>query len=242
VIAVERDAPAAGDVLHQGHALFVHRFRIAVRIGGHAHVLDADGALVVVVIPHVVADRVLGDELRDAPSVGIDHVLDGFAAVPLQRGEARVPAALGVVDGDVLLAVVAEVVLVGAGAAVRAHLRRVHPLGDQRRIGRPEESRRRRCQGEAHRDLRVRREGDGLPVTSRERSAGAQDPEHAGHVVVAASGLSMAGERAHGVREVGRLARGRRELAKHADAGLGAQIGIGAEISLVALHELRAPS
>ena len=64
--------------------------------------------LVVVVVAGVPRRVGLGAELADARAVGVDDVVHALAGVVLQRRHRRVPAALGVVDDDLVDRGVAE--------------------------------------------------------------------------------------------------------------------------------------
>src|SRR6185295_16226947 len=83
-----------------------------------ADVLDADRALVVPKVAGVPCSRLFGDELTHL-SITIDDVLDALSRIVLQRRDARVPAAFGVVDDDVL-----HRVAVAAGRALVRAARR----------------------------------------------------------------------------------------------------------------------
>ncbi len=113
VIAVGRDAVFLREVVDELRARGV--LRLGVRLRVVADVLDADRALVVPVVSRVPRRVRLGHELADG-AVLADDVLDALSGIVLERRDARVPAALGVVDDDVADAIsgARRVALVGA--------------------------------------------------------------------------------------------------------------------------------
>ena len=240
VVAIERHVPARADALDERRRFLVEPVGVAGGIGRHADVLDADRALVDVVVAGVPRGVRLGHELADARAVGVDDVVHALAGVVLQRRDRRVPAALGVVDDD----------QVDDRRAGGARWCRTCPSSSSRTRSRPGS---RACRSPLRRaDLRAPSVSsgcaaivDGLAVARRERPAGAQDRRRrlrrsARAPLQSAMPESCSSAARQLARSSPRAPVLRAELGEHARAGLGAEVGVGAQRQLVDAHELGA--